>query len=269
MRIGGKHGLIVLLAWAQHATAVKVLSFDISRSTSPIPRLRGRDTGSKSFTEVVQNMGVGNGYTANITVGTPPQSITLGIDTGSTDIWVLSNTANVCLNKTLQAEGRTCALGTFNANKSSTVETVVPGGLNATYLDKSGATGDYITDDLSIAGNTIKGMQMGLAFNATNLQGILGLGYGMLISLLSVHVFLTYVQTLLRVRRRSIPVSSINWSPNLSSVPKPSRSTSTTSTLPQDPSFSAELTPKSLQGLSTPSPSSRISPKPPLLLLTE
>jgi hypothetical protein len=82
------------------------------------------------------------------------------------------------LNKTLQAEGRTCAGGTFNINKSSTAETMVPGGLNATYLDKSGASGDFITDDFSIAGNTIKGMQMGLAFNATDSQGILGLGYG-------------------------------------------------------------------------------------------
>jgi hypothetical protein len=55
---------------------------------------------------------------------------------------------------------------------------VVPGGFNATYVDKSGASGDFITDVLSIAGNEVKGMQMGLAFRSTVSQGTLGLGYG-------------------------------------------------------------------------------------------
>ncbi|PMD22812.1 acid protease [Hyaloscypha hepaticicola] len=129
------------------------------------------------FTEVINNIGAGNGYTANISIGTPPQPLTLGIDTGSTDTWVLSNTANICLNKTLIAEGVTCAHGTFNSNKSSTIATAVAGGFSATYLDKTGSTGDYITDVLMIAGNTLKGMQMGLAFNSTDSQGTLGLGY--------------------------------------------------------------------------------------------
>jgi hypothetical protein len=191
MRIGGESILFALFAAAQHAEAAKVLSFALERSASPLPQLlRRRDAGSKSFTEVINNIGAGNGYTANISVGTPSQPLTLGIDTGSTNTWVLSNTANICLNnETLIKEGVTCAHGTFNANKSSTVETVVPGGFSATYIDKSGASGDYITDVLTIAGNAVKGMQMGLAFNSTDSQGTLGLGYGKTLFLLTTIMF--------------------------------------------------------------------------------
>ena len=179
MRIGGESVLFALLVAAQHVEAAKVLSFAFERSAASLPHLlRRRDAGSKSFTEVINNIGAGNGYTANISVGTPPQPLTLGIDTGSTDTWVLSTTANICLSETLIKEGVTCAHGTFNANKSSTVETVVLGGFSATYIDKSGASGDYITDVLTIAGSAVKGMQMGLAFNSTDSQGTLGLGYG-------------------------------------------------------------------------------------------
>jgi hypothetical protein len=179
MRIRGEIVLLGCLGAAQLVEAARVLSFTIERAASPLKSvLERRDAGSKSFTEVINNIGAGNGYTANVSVGTPPQLLTLGIDTGSTDTWVLSNTANICLNKTLIAEGVTCAHGTFNPNKSSTIATAVAGGFSATYLDKTGSTGDYITDVLTIAGNTLKGMQMGLAFNSTDSQGTLGLGYG-------------------------------------------------------------------------------------------
>jgi len=176
MRIGG----FLLLGFAtQHVESrtPKVLSFEITRRAGfGIQRaLKRRDLGNlaNDFTELITNIGVGNGYTANISVGTPPQPLILGIDTGSTDTWVLSNTADICAN------GTSCPHGTFIANKSSTVETVVPGGFDATYVDKSGASGDFITDVLSIAGHDVKDMQMGLAFKSTDSQGTLGLGYGM------------------------------------------------------------------------------------------
>src|SRR5450756_876669 len=102
MRVRPESLVLGLLATAQHVEAAKVLSFDISRRANSISGinevLSRRDAGSKSFTEVINNIGAGNGYTANISVGTPPQPLTLGIDTGSTDTWVLSNTADICLN---------------------------------------------------------------------------------------------------------------------------------------------------------------------------
>jgi hypothetical protein len=61
MRIGGEAVFLALLAGAQHASAAKVLSLDISRSSSPISKLGRKARGSKSFTEVIQNLGAGSG----------------------------------------------------------------------------------------------------------------------------------------------------------------------------------------------------------------
>jgi hypothetical protein len=228
MRIGGSLLLLWILATAQfvEGRASKVLSFEISRKTdSGIEKaLRPRD-GSKSFTEAIANIGAGNGYTANVSVGTPPQPLILGIDTGSTDTWILSNTADICVNGTVGS----CAHGTFNANKSSTVETVMPGGFDATYVDKSGASGDYITDVLSIAGNEVKDMQMGLAFKSTDSQGTLGLGYGTL-------PFLFYSffppSPITVWKMKEVDIKQI-----LSKAPRPSTQASSTSSWPKDSSI--------------------------------
>src|SRR5258708_6848468 len=107
MRIRPEFLLVGLLATFQHVEAAKVLSFETLRrggngAKSGISELLRRRDLSKSFAEPITNLGAGNGYTANISVGTPPQPLILGIDTGSTDTWVLSNTANICINVTLQ-----------------------------------------------------------------------------------------------------------------------------------------------------------------------
>jgi hypothetical protein len=49
MRIGGEAVFLALLA------------LDISRSSSPISKLGRKARGSKSFTEVIQNLGAGSG----------------------------------------------------------------------------------------------------------------------------------------------------------------------------------------------------------------
>lgn len=179
MRIWLESLVLGLLATTQHVGAAKVVSFDISRRAEYGIKdvLRRRDL-TKSFVEPITNLNAGHGYVANVTVGTPPQPLTLGIDTGSTDTWVLSKTANYCVNKTLIANGMTCKHGTFDANSSSTVKTVVPGGFQASYVDGSGASGDFVEDVLGIGGVEVVGMQMGLAFKSTDEQGTLGLGYG-------------------------------------------------------------------------------------------
>jgi Eukaryotic aspartyl protease len=45
-------------------------------------------------------------YAANISVGTPPQSFTVQIDTGSSDTYIMASTASACVAK--KCNGGTC-----------------------------------------------------------------------------------------------------------------------------------------------------------------
>jgi hypothetical protein len=120
----------------------------------------------------------GGSYMANITVGTPPQSISVALDTGSADLWVLDTTADLCTEKQLQDYYYGgCTGGTFNSNKSSTFKTVDAGGFDIAYQDGTGSEGDYATDSVTIGGSTVKNLQFGLAFDTTVGVGILGIGY--------------------------------------------------------------------------------------------
>lgn len=44
---------------------------------------------------------------ATVKVGTPPQDVSLAIDTGSSDTWVLDVKADLCSDKAYQAEEAT------------------------------------------------------------------------------------------------------------------------------------------------------------------
>lgn len=68
-------------------------------------------------------------------------------------------------------------LWTVNSKASSSLKVVAPGAFNIVYGDSSGASGDYITDDLTIGGTTVKTLEMGLASQANLSQGLLGIGY--------------------------------------------------------------------------------------------
>lgn len=48
---------------------------------------------------------------------------------------------------------------------------------NVSYVDGSGAAGDYATDTISIGGQTLTSLQFGIGYQSTSTDGILGVGY--------------------------------------------------------------------------------------------
>lgn len=111
-------------------------------------------------------------YFANATLGTPAQSFRLHIDTGSSDLWVNAANSRLCTDP-----GNQCgASGIYNANDSSTYE-FVNNAFNISYVDGSGAAGDYATDTFRFGGQTVRDMQFGIGYISTSPEGILGIGY--------------------------------------------------------------------------------------------
>ncbi|CAG5153717.1 uncharacterized protein ALTATR162_LOCUS3298 [Alternaria atra] len=111
-------------------------------------------------------------YFANASLGTPEQNFRLHIDTGSSDLWVNSVNSNLC-----SQGGNQCGeSGTYNANDSSTYN-YVNGAFNISYVDGSGASGDYATDNFRFGGQTVKDLQFGIGYVSSSPEGILGIGY--------------------------------------------------------------------------------------------
>lgn len=99
-------------------------------------------------------------YSAEITVGTPGQTFHVNVDTGSSDLWVLDSSTG---------EDQS-----FDSSKSSSYN-YKSGDFKIGYLQGS-AEGDWITENVGIAGTTIKDQQMGLVKKQGAGKGILGVG---------------------------------------------------------------------------------------------
>ncbi|KAI1263892.1 aspartic peptidase domain-containing protein [Xylariaceae sp. FL1019] len=169
--------LIAVAGIASCAVAQRVLPVSISK-----PHARGKtavNTFSKrasNFTQVIDNEISAGGYYATVSVGTPAQEVTLILDTGSSDVWILDNDADLCQSERLQAYYGDC-LTTYDHTASSTYEVVDADGFDISYVDGSGSSGDYIADTFRIAGATIKALQMGLAAESTISSGLIGVGF--------------------------------------------------------------------------------------------
>ncbi|KAL8734495.1 MAG: hypothetical protein Q9166_001395 [cf. Caloplaca sp. 2 TL-2023] len=115
-----------------------------------------------------------NMYTANISLGTPPQEFTLLVDTGSSDLWVNSPGSDICQ---YPGYGLCSDSGTYNANASSTYA-YLNSDFDVRYLDGSRGLGDYASDTLRIGSEReLEGMQFGIGYQSSSTVGVLGLGY--------------------------------------------------------------------------------------------
>jgi hypothetical protein len=110
-------------------------------------------------------------YYANLTLGTPQQSLRLHIDTGSSDLWVNTADSAFCSSRTNPCEG-----GTYSSSASSTYK-LVNNQFNISYVDGSAALGDYVSDTLHFGGVTLEDFQFGIGETSSSEQGVLGIGY--------------------------------------------------------------------------------------------
>ncbi|KAI0440015.1 aspartic peptidase domain-containing protein [Xylaria telfairii] len=165
--------LVGLGAVATSVVAQKVVPLSFSRAGPQHQGLRKR---AGTYSQELNNNLTGGGYYAEVALGTPPQPVTLILDTGSSDVWVLDTNADLCQSRTLQSLYGTC-LATYEPADSSTYQLVDQDAFSIQYLDRSGAEGDYIKDTLHIAGTSIEALQVGLAENSSINSGLIGIGF--------------------------------------------------------------------------------------------
>lgn len=199
MKAPPQSAILSLVALSSYAFAAVTIA--IAKNPEAKPKIRRRNghlLPRATITESLQNNATGGDYIAQVSVGTPAQVQTLLLDTGSSDVWMLASTADLCTDPEVQNYygtggcSSTCKssyrtpLSSRSANsfcsivdptKSSTYKVVDKNGFDIEYEDQSGATGDYITDNLSIGGATIKTVEMGLAYNSSSSVGVMGIGY--------------------------------------------------------------------------------------------
>ncbi|KAI9826242.1 MAG: hypothetical protein M1819_007409 [Sarea resinae] len=150
-----------------------VVGFDIQRRKVSSPLARDRIRRRATSTTVSQTLDNEETlYFANVSLGTPAQNLRLHIDTGSSDLWTNSAKSKLCKMKSDPCS----ASGSYSANSSSTYK-YVSSDFNISYVDGSGAVGDYATDTLRIGGKDLTDLQFGIGYTSSSEEGIIGIGY--------------------------------------------------------------------------------------------
>ncbi|KAL8414783.1 hypothetical protein RB594_005840 [Gaeumannomyces avenae] len=166
-------------------TATEATSIPRRRSGTPAPKVLGISTERRAISDPlghdrIRRRGTVEAslsnqetlYFANLTIGTPPQSLRLHVDTGSSDLWVNSASSVLCL-----SSSKPCNFaGTYTANSSSSYE-YISSIFNISYVDGSGAQGDYVSDVVTVGSTRVDRLQFGIGYTSTSTQGILGIGY--------------------------------------------------------------------------------------------
>ncbi|KAL4794113.1 aspartic peptidase domain-containing protein [Aspergillus venezuelensis] len=167
-------GLASLSLHQSDSPHVLQLGLKRNRHNDPINRDRRR-LKRQSGTVDVELVGDSHGgdiYSTNLTLGNPPQRVEVSVDTGSSDLWVLSTNNRVC-----NAQGARCdSLGTYDATASDSAE-ALDDQFSIVYGDTSSADGYYAIDTLTIEGAEIPEAQFGVAIQSSIDKGILGIGY--------------------------------------------------------------------------------------------
>ncbi|KAI6825250.1 acid protease [Hortaea werneckii] len=176
------------LVQPRDATAPKVIQHEIERRhvENPVARDRARAQAREERLRRRQDNTVQETldnqetlYFMNITIGTPGQDLRMHIDTGSSDLWVNTPSSDICdgTGQYAQYNYDICAdSGTYAPNKSSTYE-YVNDEFNISYVDGTGASGDYVKDVVKFGGVSLEGQQFAIGYTSSSSEGVLGIGY--------------------------------------------------------------------------------------------
>ncbi|KAI1502493.1 mitochondrial elongation factor g 1-like protein [Biscogniauxia marginata] len=163
---------------AASVASAQVVQWDIAKRADGAPKLSRRADGTVE--EVITNEKNRGGYFASCSVGTPAQNLTLQLDTGSSDIWVPSSSANVCASESIDSSGtQGCSLGSYDPDSSQTFQIVGENDFSISYVDGSHSEGDYITETFQIGDASIENMTMGLGLDTSIPYGLVGVGYAL------------------------------------------------------------------------------------------
>lgn len=164
----------ITLNHKQDGSPAKVVQHQIQRRrvVDPIQHDRNRLLRKRDGTVTASLTNEETLYFMTVSIGTPSQELKLHIDTGSSDLWVNSGESSLC-----RSAGDACGgAGTYSANSSSTYQ-YVNSDFNITYVDGTGAEGDYAADKVSFAGISLQPQIFGIGYDSTSQEGVLGIGY--------------------------------------------------------------------------------------------
>lgn len=108
-------------------------------------------------------------YSVNLAIGTPSQNVTVLLDTGSSDLWVMGSgycNADSCSDK----------YGVFDSSSSSTFHNNNTN-FFISYGDETVANGTWSTDTVAIGSDTLNSLSFAVASFTNSTIGVLGVGY--------------------------------------------------------------------------------------------
>lgn len=166
---------IILFSETSLVVAKNVVSFSF-HSIKPRQVEVGFSKRDGTLTVSLENLQ--NEYAVTLEVGTPPQNVTVAVDTGSSDLWFIGPDNPYCEGNSgvASSEQVACTDGTiFNPDDSSTWNQNNTD-FAISYADGTGAYGYYGQDTISIGGSTIKNANIAVSNNATSTDSVFGIG---------------------------------------------------------------------------------------------